>query len=130
VEAVLDDYTTAPIGDDERALFAFIAKVSVDSRGVRQADVEAVRAAGWSDEAIYDAITVCALFRFYNTWVDASGVSDMPAIGYRMSGERLARHGYVGSSPPAADARVPEFSVGGGHASIEVLGRAESLKSN
>ena len=118
MQAVLDDYTTAPIGEDERALFAFLAKVSVDSKSVRQADVEAVRAAGWSDEAIYDAITVCALFRFYNTWVDASGVSDMPAIGYRMSGERLATQGYAGSVQPITDGRAPEFTVGVEHAPV------------
>ena len=33
-----------------------------------------LRAAGWDDEAIYFAITVCALFSFYNHWIDASGV--------------------------------------------------------
>jgi hypothetical protein len=52
-----------------------------------------VRAAGWSDEAIYDAVTVCALFAFYTTWVDASGVGDLG--DYTMSGERLATDGYI-----------------------------------
>jgi hypothetical protein len=94
VQAVLDDYTTAPISERERALFAFIAKVNADSTSIRQADVDGVRAAGWSDEALYDAITVCALFQFYNTWVDATGVSDMPAFAYQMSGQRLATQGY------------------------------------
>ena len=31
-------------------------------------------AVGWDDEAIYFAITVCALFNFYNRWIDATGV--------------------------------------------------------
>ena len=52
-------------------------------------------AAGWTEEAVYDAITVCALFNFYNTWIDATGVSDMPAELYDMSGERLATRGYL-----------------------------------
>ena len=74
-----------------------------DSLSIGDADAEAVRAAGWTDEALYDAISVVALFQFYNAWIDASGVSDMPAIGYEMSGKRLATQGYVMGKPPAPD---------------------------
>jgi alkylhydroperoxidase family enzyme len=95
VAAVLDDYTTAPIPDKERTLFAFIAKVVEDSTSITADDLACAREAGWSDEALYDAITVCALFQFYNTWIDATGVSDMPAAGYEMSGKRLAEYGYA-----------------------------------
>ncbi len=100
MQAVLDDYTTAPISEKERALFALIAKIVEDSTTIRHADLDAARAAGWSDEALYDAITVCALFQFYNTWIDATGVSDMPAFAYDMSGKRLATMGYVPSGAP------------------------------
>jgi hypothetical protein len=66
-----------------------------DSTSITEADAAAARAAGWTDEALYDAITVCALFQFYNTWIDATGVSDMPAAAYDMSGKRLAERGYT-----------------------------------
>jgi hypothetical protein len=92
---VLDDYTTAPISERERALFAFLAKMVEDSTSITQADVDGARCAGWTDEALYDAITVCALFQFYNNWIDAAGVSDMPAFAYEMSGKRLATQGYA-----------------------------------
>jgi alkylhydroperoxidase family enzyme len=95
VQAVLEDHTTAPISDQEHALFRFIAKVIYESNQVDQADVDAAKATGWSDEALYDAITVCALFQFYNTWIDATGVHDMPAFAYDMSGKRLATMGYA-----------------------------------
>jgi alkylhydroperoxidase family enzyme len=95
VDAVLDDYRTAPIGDAEKALFAFIDKMNRESTSIGRADVEAVRAAGWTDEALYDAITVCALFNFYNKWIDATGVGDMPPAAYFASGERLAASGYA-----------------------------------
>jgi hypothetical protein len=51
--------------------------------------------AGWSDEATYYAITVCALFNFYNRWIDASGVHPMSEEAHRQFGERTAQHGYV-----------------------------------
>ena len=100
---MLNDYETAPFSEKERALFRFLAKMIEDSTTITHADADAVRAAGWSDEALYDAITVCSLFQFYNNWIDATGVSDMPAFAYEMSGKRLATSGYA-TSAPAADA--------------------------
>ncbi|MGZ9197269.1 MAG: carboxymuconolactone decarboxylase family protein [Candidatus Deferrimicrobiaceae bacterium] len=101
VAAVLQNYRTAPISDREKALFAFIEKVNRESSRLHMEDVEEVKAAGWSEEAIYDAITVCALFNFYNKWIDATGVSDMSDAAYAVSGERLATFGYVPRDPPA-----------------------------
>jgi len=99
VDAVLEDYRTAPISERDKALFAFLEKMNRESSRLTQADVDWVKTAGWDEEALYDAITVCALFNFYNKWVDAAGVCDMPAPAYAASGERLARFGYM---PPAA----------------------------
>ena len=92
---MLRDYRTAPIGDREKALFAFIEKMNRESSRLNKGDIDEVKAAGWSEEALYDAITVCALFNFYNKWVDAAGVGDMPADAYLASGERLGALGYV-----------------------------------
>jgi alkylhydroperoxidase family enzyme len=101
VDAVLSDFRTAPISDEWKALFAFIEKMNRESNRLRPEDLQAATAAGWSEEALYDAITVCALFNFYNKWIDATGVSDMPAMAYAMSGERLATAGYA----PPVDGR-------------------------
>ncbi|MFZ2225118.1 MAG: hypothetical protein WAV26_10595 [Candidatus Deferrimicrobium sp.] len=101
VDAVLNDYRTAPIGDREKALFAFIEKMNGESSRLRKEDLEEAKAAGWSEEALYDAITVCALFNFYNKWIDATGVSDMTAAAYASSGERLATSGYVPRDTPS-----------------------------
>ena len=72
-----------------------------DSTSIGQSDADAVLKAGWSDEALYDAITVCSLFQFYNNWIDATGVSDMHAMAYEMSGHRLATQGYASSTRDA-----------------------------
>ncbi len=93
------DYRTAPISDREKALFAFIDKVNHESKQIRKEDVDGLKHSGWSEEAIYDAITVCALFNFYNRWVDAAGVHDMPAAAYEMTGQRLRDIGYVHPMP-------------------------------
>jgi alkylhydroperoxidase family enzyme len=92
---VLEDYRAAPLADDLKALFAFLDKVNRNSNRIRQEDVDEVKRAGLSEEAIYDAITVCSLFNFYNRWIDATGVQDMPAAAYELSGVRMAVGGYV-----------------------------------
>jgi hypothetical protein len=91
---VLDDYRTAPIDARNKALFAFIEKMNEQSNRIGREDIERLETAGWSEEAIYDAITVCALFKFYNAWIDATGVHDMPAAGYALIAKRLATQGY------------------------------------
>jgi len=101
VEAVLKDYHTAPISKAERALFKFIEKVNKQSNQIRLEDLEEVRQEGWSDEALYDALTVCALFNFYNRWVDATGVHDLPSAAYAMQAQRL-KGGYLRPSPATA----------------------------
>jgi len=92
---VLNDLDNAPISEKDRSLYAFIKKMVRASTSITQNDVDVARKAGWSDEALYDAITVCSLFQFYNNWIDATGVADMPALGYEMSGHRLATEGYA-----------------------------------
>ena len=61
-----------------------------NSTSIGQADVDAAKKAGWSDEALYDAITVCALFNFYNRWIDATGVHPMSDEQHRAAAERMA----------------------------------------
>ena len=92
---MLTDLESAPISEKDRVLYRFVRKMVHDSLSIGEADVATAREAGWTDEALYDAITVVALFQFYNAWIDATGVRDMPALGYEMTGQRLSQHGYV-----------------------------------
>ncbi len=81
VDAVLADYRTSPLSEPEKALFALVEKATRDASAIRREDVEEAKAAGWSDEAIFDAVTACAFFHFFNVWCDALGVHEMPAPG-------------------------------------------------
>ncbi len=96
MDAVCRDHATAPIPADQRALFAYLAKVNDAPGSLTQADADRVKAAGWSDAAIYDAVTVCALFNFFNRWIDGTGVPDIPPGFYE---ERLEKFGDRGYAP-------------------------------
>ena len=95
VWSVLRDPDRAPIDDRERRLLHFVAKMTTDLAAVGSDDVETLRASGWDDEAIYYAVTTCALFNFYNRWITATGVPEMSADAHRRQGEALAARGYI-----------------------------------
>ncbi len=90
VEAVLTDHRTAPLSEQEKALFTLVEKATEDAAAIRREDVEEARAAGWSDEAIYDAVTACAFFHFFNVWCDTLGVHEMPDVAPIREPERPA----------------------------------------
>jgi uncharacterized peroxidase-related enzyme len=95
VRAVLSDLERSAIDERTKVLLRFTAGVTRNLAAVGGADVDAVRAAGWDDEAIYYAITTCALFNFYNRWITASGVPEMSGDAHRQQGRMLAERGYA-----------------------------------
>ena len=54
-------------------MLAFLEKLTLRPEEVGPADAEAVRAAGVSDRALQDAITVCALFNMIVRLADSLG---------------------------------------------------------
>lgn len=95
VEGVLRDVETCALDDRHKALFRFLDRVNHDSPRLTHADLDAVRAEGWSDEELYYAITVCALFNFYNRWIDATGVHALSREAHKAGGIRSAKAGYA-----------------------------------
>ncbi len=95
--AVLSDFENSSLDDRHKALFRFVAKVNHDSPRMTAEDMKPMHDAGWDDEAIYFAITVCALFNFYNRWIDASGVHALSDEAHRQGGKRMATQGYARS---------------------------------
>lgn len=95
MQSVLRDLETSRLSEKEKALFRFVDKVNHHSPSITAADMQPLYEAGWNDEVIYYAITVCALFNFYNRWVDASGVHVLSDEAHRLGGKRSAVHGYV-----------------------------------
>ena len=88
--AVCRDLATAPVSEPERALLRYVEQLTLAPATCCQADVDALKAPGWDDEAVFDAVTVTALFSFFNRWIDGNGVADTPPGFY---GERLKAMG-------------------------------------
>lgn len=69
--AVLADWRTADVSDGMRATLGLLEKLTLTPDAVTPEDMAAPRAAGVSDEAIEDAIVVCALFNVMDRIADA-----------------------------------------------------------
>lgn len=92
---MLRDLEGSSLPENEKALLRFVAKVTKDLPSVKATDTETLRAIGWTDEAIFYALTVSALFNFYNRWVTASGVHAVSHEGHRCRAKVMAQNGYI-----------------------------------
>lgn len=94
VAAILDEPATAPVPDKDRLLYATVELWTTRRDELDQRALDALRMLGWDEAQLFEANAVCALFCFYNAWVDGNGVADMSSASYAASGQRLARGGY------------------------------------
>ena len=94
VDEVINDFENSRLDAAHKELFRYLAKLAENPSLVTASDVTKLKQAGWSDEAIYDALTVASLFKFYNTWNNGSGVRNMQSTDYQHSGQRILTLGY------------------------------------
>jgi len=94
VDEVLRDPETSRLDRAHQELFRYVAKLAGNPALVAASDIARLKEVGWSEEAIYDALTVASVFKFYNTWNNGSGVRDMTSTDYAHSGSRLITMGY------------------------------------
>ena len=69
-----EDYRSAPIDGATRALPDFAVMVTRDATKVTARDLDALRAQGFRDEDILDAVEIIGFFNYYARMADALGV--------------------------------------------------------
>jgi uncharacterized protein YciW len=77
----------------EYAMLEFAEKLTLTPSNMRQADVQKLRDAGWSDRDVLDIVHVCAYFNFRVRVVDGLGleVADWQIQRARVGAERAAK---------------------------------------
>jgi uncharacterized peroxidase-related enzyme len=73
VERIATDYHVADLEPRERAMLDFAVKVTTDLEHCGESDVDELRAAGWTDEDVFDIAQVTAMFNFTNRLASALG---------------------------------------------------------
>ena len=71
----MDDYTRAHLSERERVLLDYVWKLSRSPGDMTQADIEGLRAQGWSDPQIVATVHVTAFFAYMNRVAEAFGLA-------------------------------------------------------
>jgi uncharacterized peroxidase-related enzyme len=79
----MHDYTRADLEPRVRVLCDLALQMTHEPASVGAEDIERVRAHGWSDAGIHDAIQVISYFNYINRVADAVGIEDEPEWGPR-----------------------------------------------
>ena len=74
VKALQDDYKTAPISEQDRAMLDYVAQLTRDATGISREDHERLRAVGFDDQGILQITLIASWFNYINRVADALGV--------------------------------------------------------
>ena len=91
---MLDDWRTAAIDDKLRATLGFMEKLTMTPGEIGASDMVPLREAGVSDQAIEDAIQVCAVFNIVDRVADALGFEVPSPESFSRMGQMLLKRGY------------------------------------
>jgi uncharacterized peroxidase-related enzyme len=85
-EAVQDDYRSAGLTPREEDLLGFAVKLTKSPSAVRSNDLDSLRAHGFTEEQLVDAIHCIGYFNFINRVLDGLGVDPEPSMRYGKQG--------------------------------------------
>jgi len=76
-----DNLKSITLSQQDLALLKFVRLLTLNSSHTRDADVQAMRDAGWTDEQIWEVALEVGTFSFLNRMADAYGL-DYPTTGW------------------------------------------------
>jgi uncharacterized peroxidase-related enzyme len=74
IAALREDYSTAPITEQERVMLDYVVKLTKDATKCSPKDHEALRAVGFDDRGILQITLIASWFNYINRVADALGV--------------------------------------------------------
>ena len=99
VQALIENVDTSPIDETLKPLLRYTKTLTLSPAKIATEDAERVRAAGWSEETLFDAISICALFNFMNRIAEGCGLETSAAA----RAATRERHGKGKSDTPYTD---------------------------
>lgn len=119
-EGLMDDLENAAVADKLKPMLAYVRKLTLTPARITAEDAKAVYDVGWNEQALFDAISVCALFNFMNRIVEGAGMRTNPLAAppearqehrRRLSGGSEIQEG-VHEAPPQYSKLVELWNVG------------------
>jgi uncharacterized peroxidase-related enzyme len=74
VRALQEDYTTAPVSEQDRCMLDYVAQLTRDATRITPEDHARLRAVGFDDRAILQITLIASWFNYINRVADALGV--------------------------------------------------------
>ncbi len=74
VNALQNDYRTAPISEQDRTMLDYVVKLTKDSTQCSPQDHDKLRAVGFDDRGILQITLIASWFNYINRAADALGV--------------------------------------------------------
>ncbi len=74
VRDLQEDYTTAPLTEEERVMVDYVVQITKDATRISPADHERLRAVGFDDKGILQITLIASWFNYINRVADALGV--------------------------------------------------------
>ena len=94
IESLNDGAAGELLDERLRSMLRFAAKLTDGLEEIGQTDVDLLLAAGWTEQAVEDAVNVVALFNYVNRLVDGLGIKANDDY-FRQVGKTLASKGYA-----------------------------------
>lgn len=97
-ETLHEDLQSAPLEETMKALLGYVKVLTESPARVSPELAQGVLDAGWSEDALYEAVSVCALYNLMNRIVEGAGI--VPGAAYTNPSpediERRAQGTYMG----------------------------------
>ena len=72
--ALEEDYTSAPITEQEKVMLDYVVQITRDATRISPRDHDRLRAAGFDDKGILQITLIASWFNYINRVADALGV--------------------------------------------------------
>ena len=94
MKSVLTDWRTAQLDPKMRAVLGLLETLTLSPETLSEQDFAPARQAGLTDQAISEAIHVCAQFNIYTRMADSLKFDLPDAAGFEKSADSLLSRGY------------------------------------
>ena len=94
MEAVLEDFQSAPIGQKMKEMLRFLQKMTLRPEELSAEDAQCLREVGLSDAAIEDAIGVAFVFNLIDRLADSFAFEVPPADFFAKGAPMMFKRGY------------------------------------
>lgn len=75
IDDLLRDIDGAPVPERLKPILVYVRKLTEMPSRMTDDDAQSVYEAGWNERALFDAVSVCALFNMMNRIIEGSGVT-------------------------------------------------------